>query len=391
VRFRDAIAASIALLLWCGSASGDEDDPKRFSWHPSLTLTTVADDDPNLDRGKGGAVGLWFAPNLELGYRADAYELSADIGADVRRYFGENGLSEEFGRVRASGEVGLYPGLTVRLEDAFVPVPERIAAPADETSNLIQANQLDLEMRYWRELAKKREILFALRGTYFTGEDFAAILLTDGGGLFGQKHFDPEHVEAELVAEFQSPLAERSAWYIRGTGHYRSFEETIVPDHADLAAMLGVRSRWFHNVELDVAAGWGVIQFESRDDVQRFVGEGSLRFRQSNGWTWTASAANRFVADVSGNNFVETTGRLGIEKFFGDDTRLSGAVFISRLENDAWETDSNLFGGVEIRGSHRLDRHTEISLTYRFWQNAGDYSADDFDQHRLALELVYRH
>ncbi len=62
----------------------------------------------------------------------------------------------------------------------------------------------------------------------------------------------------------------------------------------------------------------------------------------------------------------------------------------ARLENDAWETDSNLFGGVELRGSHRLGRYSEISLTYRHWRNTGQYSFDDFNQNRFALELVYR-
>ncbi len=378
-----------AALLWNGTAQG-EDDPQRFSWHPSLGITAIADDDPHLDQDNGAAAGLWIAPNLELGYRAEAYEIEAELGADLRRYLGEDSLSEEFARLSLSAEAGIYPGLTVRLSDAFVPRPESIAAPADETSNLKQTNQLDLEVRYWRELPKKREILLALHGMQFSGEDFNATLSTDGGGFVRQKNFDPEHLEAQLVAEFQNPVGERSAWYLRGESHYRSFNETAVTDHFDVSVMLGLRTRRFRNMEIDLAAGWGVISFASRDDVQRFVGEGTLRFRQSGGWTWIGSAANRFVADLSGNNFVETTGRMGIEKYFGDDTQLSGAVFVSRLENDAWDIDSNLFGGVELRGSHRLGRYTEISLTYRYWQNAGHYSSDDFDQNRFALELVYR-
>lgn len=382
-------AIGAAVLAWSGTALG-EDDPQRFSWHASLGVAAVADDDPHLGQDGGSTVGVWIAPNLELGYRADAVEIQAELGADLRRYLDEDSLSEDFARLSVSAEAGIFPGLTVRLADAFIPRPETIAAPADETSNLLQTNQLDLEVRYWRELPKKREILLSLHGTHFSGQDFDATLLTDGGGFFVQKDFDPEHLEAEIVAEFQNPLEERSAWYVRGQGRYRSFDETAVTDHGDISIMLGIRTRRFRNIELDFAAGWGVIYFAERDNVQRFVGEGSLRLRRASGWTWVVSAANRFVADLSGNNFVETTGRMGVEKYLGDDTQFSGAVFFSRLENDAWETDSNLFGGVELRGIHRLGRTTEISLTYRHWRNAGQFSSDDFEQNRLVLELVYR-
>jgi hypothetical protein len=269
--------------------------------------------------------------------------------------------------------------------------PERIASPADETSNLFQANQLDATVRYWKELPGRREVLFDLRGTYFTGKRIDALLLTDGGGIVLQDDFRPNHLEGAAKLEFQNPVGERSAVYVRGQFRYRTFSESQVTDHSDMTLMAGLRTRYFRNIEIDVAGGWGLISFDSRDNVQRFVGEGSLRYRLPNGWTWRVSGANRFVADVSGNNFVETTGRMSLQRYFGQLTSVSAAVFASRLENDAWDTERNWFGGAELRVSQRLGRRTDLAVTYRYWLNRGDYSFDDFDQNRLALELSYRY
>jgi hypothetical protein len=132
------------------------------------------------------------------------------------------------------------------------------------------------------------------------------------------------------------------------------------------------------------------VAFESADDLHRFVGEGSLRYRLPNGWTWRVSAANRFVTDLSGNTFVETTGRMGFEKHFGERISASVAAFVSRLENEASNAPENLFGGAEIRIQSRIGRHTVVAVTYRYWDNAGDYAADDFNQDRVALEFFYR-
>jgi hypothetical protein len=31
-----------------------------------------------------------------------------------------------------------------------------------------------------------------------------------------------------------------------------------------------------------------------------------------------------------------------------------------------------------------------VAITYRYWDNAGDFSSDDFNQDRVALEIFYR-
>jgi hypothetical protein len=204
------VIAVAALLIW-GSVAAAEDQESRFTIHPSMLITLVGDDDPYLEERNDGAFGAWFAPNLELGYRADFYELQADLGADVRRYLDESDLSEEYYRAIVNGEIGILPGLTLRVSEAFSPQPERVSSPADATRNLQQTNQVDAEFRYWRELPGRRELLMTFRGGYFTGEDFNAVLFTDNSGVISHLDFEPDHWEGATKLELQTPFGERNS------------------------------------------------------------------------------------------------------------------------------------------------------------------------------------
>ena len=393
-----AIAVS-ALLIW-GSVAAAEDQENRFTYHPSILITMVGDDDPYLEKRTDGDFGAWIAPNLELGYRADFYELQASLGADIRRYADESDLSDEFYRAIVSGEIGVLPGLTLRVSNAFSPQPGRVSSPADATRNLWQTNQVDAEIRYWRELPGRRELLMTFRGTQFVGEEFNTVRLTDGGGAVTHLDFEPNHWEGASRLELQTPFGERTSLYARSEFEYRTYSEFEVPDRGEFTILFGARSRYFRHLEIDVAGGYGMVAFQSNDDLHRFVGEGSLRLRLPNGWALRASAANRFVSELSGNVFVETTGRMEIEKHFGEMISASVSAFISRLENDAWNVRTNLFGGAEFRIQSRIGRHTVVAITYRYWDNAGDFwywdrtestmLMDDFNQDRVALEFFYR-
>jgi len=381
--------AVVALLIGSAVARA-EDQESRFTIHPSLLVTLVGDDDPYLAQRDEGAFGVWLAPSLELGYRADVYELQADLGADVRRYLNESGLSEEFYRAIVHGEVGVLPGLTLRVSNAFAPAPEQLSSPADATKNLQQANQVDAEVRYWKELAGHRELLMSFRGGYFTSEDFNAVIVTDGNGIFVHPDFEPTHWEGASKLEFQAPFGERNSLYARSEFEYRDYNEFEAPDRAEFTILFGARTRHFRNIEIDVAAGYGMVSFESADDLHRFVGEGSLRYRLPNGWTWRVSAANRFASDLAGNVFVETTGRMGLEKRLGELITASAAAFASRLENNPWNLPTNFFWGAEFRIEARVARHSVVAATYRHWDNAGNFSLDDFNQDRVAIEIFYR-
>ena len=74
----------------------------------------------------------------------------------------------------------------------------------------------------------------------------------------------------------------------------------------------------------------------------------------------------------------------------GTRTAALASFFVTRLENDSWDADQNLYGGAEIELRRKLSRSMQLSLSYRYWQNGGDYELDDFQQNRVALEFTYR-
>ncbi|MGH0030391.1 MAG: hypothetical protein ACQGVC_11420, partial [Myxococcota bacterium] len=89
-------------------------------------------------------------------------------------------------------------------------------------------------------------------------------------------------------------------------------------------------------------------------------------------------------------DFVDTTGRVGGEKYFGERTAVSLIGFRAQLESDSTSPSYNLFGGAEAKVRRALSRNFQASLAYRFWENAGSFSGDNMNQNRLMLTLTYR-
>ena len=116
----------------------------------------------------------------------------------------------------------------------------------------------------------------------------------------------------------------------------------------------------------------------------------NLRYRIADGTTLRLSFVNRNTADIVGNDFVESTGKIGLERRFGERTAASIELFLSRINNEVWDSGANLFGGAESSVRRQLTRRTQLELAYRYWKNAGDHSSDDFSQHQLSLVFTYR-
>ena len=61
------------------------------------------------------------------------------------------------------------------------------------------------------------------------------------------------------------------------------------------------------------------------------------------------------------------------------------------MENDARTPIGDLFGGAEVRIRRQLSRRLTADLEYRFWDNAGNFTSNDFIQNRAMLTLRYRY
>jgi len=387
--FAFVVCAALALST---SAAHAEGEPGYFSWQPSLRTSLVADDNVFFEEdGKDGSIGVWLAPRLELGYRTGAIELGADLGVDVRRYVDHySDLKAELFRAVGWGEIGLRPGLSLHLSNAFVPQPVRIGLPEDEAENLVQTNRLDAGLNWWRELPGKREIEAGLLASYFRSEEYSAVVPLGGGGFGVDDDFRADYMQGLGFVEFQSPIGEQTSTYVRWQGAYRAFSDHSAADHSNFSLLFGVRSSRWEGLDLALAAGVGALGFDSFADALRALGELNVGYRLPSGWRFSLTARHLMTPNLAGDDAMESTGEIGVEKRFGAATAASLRLFVTRFDGEVGADAANLFGGTELRIRRQVTRQLQLALSYCHWRNRGGFDLDDFSRNRIALELDFR-
>jgi hypothetical protein len=383
--------AAAGLLGLSARPAGAEGRLGDLTVRPSASFTTVFDDNLFLtDDDEESSFGVWVRPRLELAYRTETLDLGADLGADVRRYADYySRMADQFWHLAGHAQVGLLPGLTLRVENAYVPNPIETGLPPDQGTNLLQTNRSDAELRYWRVLPGEREISFGVRGTRFFADDYSEEIPGSGGTVILDDNFNANYWGGTGFLEYQEPLGRRTAAYARAQTGYRTFDDSPRSDNLDYSLLLGLRSQRFRNTEIDIAGGYGRIQFSSLGDQPRILGRASLRHRLESGWSWRIGVNHLSSADLLGNEALETTGSLGLEKRFADGRTAAGAtIFITRFDTESWSDGANLFGGAELLVRRQLSRRTQVRLSYRHWRNQGGHELDDMLQNRLLLELA---
>ena len=387
-RWRCALALGLVLGLATPRGALAEGERTRFSLHPSLSVTGVFDDEPLLAQGGSSDLGVWILPRVELGYRTSAVTLGADLGVDVRRYLDTGPLDDEFYRLSGFAEAGLLPGLTVKLENAWKPVPAALGQPEDVGANLVQANRLQGEARYWIELPKGREVEVGGRGTWFLSDDFTASFPGAGGASIAPR-FNADFWQTSGFAQWKTPVGPRTSAHVRSRLGFRDFDDGRRSDHLNLAVEAGLVTERIEGLEVELSLGYGMLHFDTLDDRHQPIGKLELRQQLPGGWSWHALGANRFRSNLAGNEVFEATGEVGVEKQLGERADVSASLFVSHFEDVG--APSNLFGGAETELGYRLLRKGRVSVTYRYWRNDGDAGFDDVSQNSVFLRLSYRH
>lgn len=385
------LALGIAALGSPGSvrAEGEED---RFSWHPGVAVSNFWDDNPLLeDDGSGDDIGFSILPRLELGFRGPGFELGADLGVELRRYIEETSLDDEWVRTSAFAELGLLPGLIVRVSDDFAPEAKQLGLPPDSSANLLQTNRSDAEIRYWHELPLASEVELGVRGTYFLTDGFDAAFPLDGGGIAIDDDFHADFWQGTAFLQVQTSIGRLSSVFVLGQFGYRDFEDSARSDHTDTSALVGIRTQRFRNLELEVAIGYGRISFDSISDEQQVIGRGKLRWRLPGGWTWRLEASNDFATNLVGNEVFQAEGEIELEKEIGENATASVSVFLAHFEDEAFDLGSNLYGGVEAEVAYLFSASARVALSYRYWRNRGDADLDDFQYSTVGLSFSYRY
>jgi hypothetical protein len=115
-----ALAVAALLAPWSRPAAA-EGPPADFSWRPSLRIGTSFDDNLFLtDHNEKSSFGVNLMPRLQLAYRTDMLDLGADLGGELIRYADYfSSAGDEFWRMSGHAQVGLLPGLTFRISNAF--------------------------------------------------------------------------------------------------------------------------------------------------------------------------------------------------------------------------------------------------------------------------------
>ncbi|HKE12204.1 MAG TPA: hypothetical protein VKE73_11595, partial [Myxococcota bacterium] len=153
------VSALLAIGLFAPlSAHGDPGEqasgPREgFAWHPYASVTAVYDDNVLLAPSGGpGEPGLWFGPGFETSFTEGVWRTGADVGADLRQYYGSPKISQYFWRISGFAEVDAMRGLTLRVDDAYTPQPLNYGLPQDDVANLVQSNRLEAQAHYRHEL-----------------------------------------------------------------------------------------------------------------------------------------------------------------------------------------------------------------------------------------------
>jgi hypothetical protein len=376
------------------AARADEGAQRRFTWRPSFETRSVYDDNAFLEDGNGnGDLGVWLVPRLELDYRTPVASVGADLGAEIPRYFDNSKLNDTFWRASGYGQVGLWPGVTLRLSNALTPTPMMLGLPEDSPSNLAQANQANLELRFWRELPGGRELNFGVKGTRFDAESFPAFVDGPGETVVLDDDFRSSFTEETVSAELRNPvLGEQHALFLRGNLRNRHMDSISEGDHVDMGGVLGYEGRLLDVLDVELAGGAGWLEARGVGGDMHALARANLGWRhERSGLGFRLGFHHQITPDLVGKQFIDTTGRLSVERYFGLRTAATVTTFVSQLKNRSVGPSQNLFGGAEVAVRRQISRNFQVSLAYRYWENAGDFGLDDFKQHQATVGFSYRH
>lgn len=387
-----ALPALLAVVALAPAAGADERESNRFSFHPSVQVTTLFDDNVFFEKGGEDAdVGTWIRPRVDLGYEGAAFDLGVEAGFDFRRYADSRSRGDELVHVASHAELGVLPGLRVLLEHAFVPQPQELGLPPDEGPNLVQTNRGEGRIRYWRELPRGFEIELGAGAAHVFSESFHTQYPGPAGGVIADDHFRVNYFESSVSAEVLKTLERDTTAFLRGGFRHRSFQDGARDaDHGLLSLRLGARTLRFHPFELEVEGGIGLIDFEEYGHEPHWLARARVAYEFETGLRLGVSGHHTVTSDLTGNEFLETTVRFDVEQSLGERTVFVASGFLTRYQDEGWDRGRNDLGGAEARLVRQLTQHGQMALAYRYWRNAGPFETDDFRQNRVVLEFTWR-
>lgn len=370
-----------------------ESEEGRLTIRPRLGVTYEANDNAFLVRngqGREWVHGLWIEPSIGLELRRPKWSAGADLGADLRYAFNESRLHNEFLDLSAYAEAEPLRGLHLRVANRLVPQAVSLGAPADDASNLRQSNLALAEVRYRHDRERGMALELGIAGQRFDTEGFPAQLDEDGDGISESSgNIHSNYWQASAFMEARRSIGRHSLVYLRGEMRDRSYEELPGSDLTEWSSLIGMRSHVARRLDLDVAIGYGRVDYDDFGSHSRLLGRADIDYAMPRGWELKGSFFQRFSSDAAGADFDETSATLGLAKVFGTRTRASLDLLWTRYRSDTPEADANIATALNFALTRQLTRSLQAKLAYRHWRNGGNNQTDDFHQNRVTLGITY--
>ncbi len=381
-------ATSVAQIAEPGAIGPRE----GLSLHPYATLSGVYNSNVLLEPSDGtGEFGMWLSPGIEANYRRGIFRSGIDVGADLQRYFGPIHLDGYYGRVAGFAELAPLPGVTVRLADAWAPQPLNLGLPDDDAANLVQSNRVEAEARLRRELPRELVLDLSLLGTRFDADPYEVRHDAELGGFSTQgDSIDVDYWDVTGRLELQRGFDRRTVAFARILARDRAYESATEYSFVEFSGLLGLRLRGPAQTELEIAGGYGHLDYRDGPAKPTALGLIELRGALDGGWRWHAGVSRNFTTDFSIYDYAETSGRVGLEKELGPRTRATVEFSGGQFNSEAPDVGNQTYWAVETALRRQLNRTMQAGLVFRHWQTNGDGSLHDVTQNRVILELKYR-
>ena len=393
-RLRLAVAVVCAVLLAGGpglrAEPGQRDRGLRL--RSEVRSAVVYDDNVFLEEDGESDVAFGLAPSVGAEYVRPRWKVGGDFGVDGRLYTSNSSLSDLFWRAEAYGEIEPVRGLRLRIADHYVPQPLVLGRPEDETANLVQSNTLLAEARYWREIRSQAAIEVGIRAARFTADSFPASIDVDGDGrIDSDSHFESDYWGVSAFAEGQLFVGRSTTVFTRLEARQREYDELTAADYDEISVLLGFRTRVGSRLSVELAGGYGIIDYEEFEQNPRWLGRLALDYDMGRGWRVRLTLLRRLSSDATAIDFGETSARVGVEKRLGARTSIYADAWWAEYDSDGpGRADQRVLAG-EVGLRRQLTRRIEATLSYRHWRNEGGLPDDDFTQNRVMLGLVYRY
>jgi hypothetical protein len=216
---------------------------------------------------------------------------------------------------------------------------------------------------------------------------------TDSGSGNANGNSNGNRNSYRLGSSFTFNLTPTILYGIEGTATYSEGTLNDGTDGEVKSLNVGpfVRAHLTRLIDLDLAAGVSFIQAKDVPPVGYYVAA-TVRHQINRNWqyflTFTHDTAFSSGIDISEENFLELGTQYQLTRFIG----LTGGPFLTYGKNqNGLQSQRGNFSqyGVDVRLGYSLNKHTSVSVGYRYVRRTSDVPEDSYLQNTVNFQISY--